>query len=76
MIKLPEPYMVRHEDVCGDEVGPPTPCYTEAQLKQAVRDAYEDAAKTAEALTAEVEATTYADVSAVAIRALIKEIPA
>ena len=49
MFKMPEPaYLYKHEDVCGDEVGPPTPYYIEAQLKQAVRDAYEDAAKECE----------------------------
>jgi ketosteroid isomerase-like protein len=59
----------------GDDAITVDAVHTEAKLKQAVRDAYEDAAKTAEALTAETEATTYADVAAVAIRALIKEIP-
>ena len=87
MIKLPEPFLVRHEDVCGDEVGPPTPCYTEAQLKQAVRDALNLAADTCESTLyvnddgtvsvfgpktdANVEIRKCRD----AIRALIKEIP-
>lgn len=73
MIKLPEPYMVRHEDVCGDEVGPPTPCYTEEQLKQAVRDAIEEVAKRVEVQRNDVPANGFE--FAAAIRALIKEIP-
>ena len=44
--------------------------YTEAQLKQAVRDAYEDAAK-----VCEKQDGVHDVIYAAAIRALIKEIP-
>ena len=77
MIKLPEPFLVRHEDVCGDEVGPPTPCYTEAQLKQAVRDALTLAAARCKALDIGGNSDDYrngAGWCVERIRALIKEI--
>lgn len=39
-IKLPPPsFYQKHEDVCGDEVGPPTPFWNQAAVEQAVRDA-------------------------------------
>lgn len=39
-IKLPAPsFYQKHEDVCGDEVGPPTPFWNQAAVEQAVRDA-------------------------------------
>lgn len=80
MIKWPEPFLVKHEDICGDEVGPPSRCYTEAQLKQAVRDAYEEAAKVAQETVCDTHIPTgvniYGTRAAKAIRALIKEIEA
>lgn len=39
-IKLPPPsFYQKHEDVCGDEVGPPTPFWNQTAVEQAVRDA-------------------------------------
>lgn len=32
--RLPAPSLLwRHEDACGDEVGPPTPYYSQAQMR-------------------------------------------
>ena len=53
MIKLPEPVASRiwcpdeQNEFQYNEEGDGAPLFTEAQLKQAVRDAYEDAAKLA-----------------------------
>ena len=58
MIKLPEPF-IQYEGC--------KPMFTEAQLKQAVRDAYEDAAK-------HLEYDYGLPGSAELVRALIKEI--
>jgi len=47
-MKMPEPFHLwRHEDACGDEVGPPTPMFMEAQMKQYGRDLLEAAAREA-----------------------------
>ncbi|WP_155866458.1 hypothetical protein [Achromobacter xylosoxidans] len=44
-IKLPPPsFYQKHEDVCGDEVGPPTPFWNQTAVEQAVRDALAEAA--------------------------------
>ena len=44
MIKLPEPYMTLQGKKRGKLSGEAMPFYTEAQIKQAVRDALEEAA--------------------------------
>ena len=66
MIKLPEPNI----RACH--------CHSTDQLKQAVRDAYEEAAKVAQATVCDTHIPTginiYGTRAAKAIRALIKEI--
>lgn len=70
MIKLPEP-----DTHCVDtDTDKDVWSHSPEQLKQTLRDFGEQCAQVAEALTAETEATTYADVAAAAIRALIKDI--
>ncbi len=71
MIKWPEPFRKQGQQLCND--GNTTvffDAYNKDQLKQAVRDAYEDAAKACEKQDG-VHDVIYAD----AISALIKEIP-
>jgi hypothetical protein len=47
-MKMPEPiYLWRHEDVFGNEVGPPTPMFGAAEMKQYGRDLLEAAAQKA-----------------------------
>ena len=82
MIKLPEPFRKQGQQLCND--GNTTvffDAYTEAQLKQAVRDAYEEAAKACQKLEVAIDGggnTYYRPADArqcvAAIRALIKEI--
>ena len=80
MIKLPEPALVNEIRYSGIAVNKMVTenLYTEAQLKQAVRDAYEDAAKVAQATVCDTHIPTginiYGTRAAKAIRALIKEI--
>lgn len=75
MIKLPEPaYPAGSKGMLGEN------CYTESQLKQAVRDAYEDAANVCEVQEYEYwRSSVDQDFTPIdcanAIRALIKEIP-
>lgn len=39
-IKLPPPsFYHRHEDICGNEVGPPTPFWNQTAVEEAVRQA-------------------------------------
>jgi len=69
MIKLPEPYMTLQGKKRGKLSGEAMPFYTEAQLKQAVRDFGNH-------LAAHLCAQeTYSGEAIAAIRALIKEIP-
>ena len=73
MIKLPEPFRKQGQQLCND--GNTTvffDAYTEAQLKQAVRDAIEEVAKRVEVQRNDVPANGFE--FAAAIRALIKEI--
>lgn len=68
MIKWPEPHgaAVHKGEVLE---------YTEAQLKQAVRDALEEAAKVCDEQAEKVNSRWIPKECAIAIRALIKEIP-
>ena len=83
MIKWPEPALVNEIRYSGIAVNKMVTenLYTEAQLKQAVRDAYEDAAKVCQQLEVAIDGggnTYYRPADArqcvAAIRALIKEI--
>ena len=39
-IKLPPPsFYHKHEDICGNEVGPPTPFWNQTAVEEAVRQA-------------------------------------
>jgi hypothetical protein len=86
MIKLPEPLLIVTEKL-SSIIPAGTRIHTEQSLKQAVRDAYEDAAKTCDAYAELCEreqgqTTLYGHIRASAaqvlakeLRALIKEIP-
>ena len=67
MIKWPEPVIASEEYTIGSGE-----YYTEAQLKQAVRDAIEEVAKRVEVQRNDIPANGFE--FAAAIRALIKEI--
>lgn len=84
MIKLPEPALVNEIRYSGIAVNKMVTenLYTEAQLKQAVRDALEGAAKACQTLEVAIDGggNTYcrpadARQCVAAIRALIEEIP-
>jgi len=45
-IKLPPPsFYHKHEDICGNEVGPPTPFWNQTAAEEAVRQALAEAAE-------------------------------
>lgn len=75
MIKLPEPAGHHyHDDATGTEVAPPTPFFNSDHLKQAIRDALEEAAKVCESQWTNIAEKMYGAEIAAAIRAL-KESP-
>ena len=79
-IKLPPPsFYHRHEDICGNEVGPPTPFWNQTAVEEAVRQGLEHAAVIADRQhfggehDDDLSWTDCAALIAVKIRALIPE---